>query len=79
VAERGVRDFVPDHVGEFVLVVCQRQETPRDEDVTAGERERVGLELVDHRELVVEGSARHAAEELPTDLAHIGVELRIGE
>mgnify|MGYP005809727005 CR=1 FL=1 len=41
VATCNVHDLVTDHIRELVLVVHQRDETPRDEDVPAGQGERV--------------------------------------
>ncbi len=77
VPTRRVGDLVPDHVGELVLVVGEREQPARDEDVAARQREGVGLVLVDHLELVLEAAPRHAAQQLAADPVHVGVELRV--
>jgi hypothetical protein len=63
VARGRVGDLVTEHVGELVLGVGERQQAPRDEDVTPGQCEGVGLELVDDRELVLEGAEHGVARE----------------
>ena len=58
-----VADLVADHAGQLVLVVGQRQQAARHEDVSTRQRERVRLDLVDDAEVVLElaGSEWRAA------------------
>jgi hypothetical protein len=72
-----VGDLVSDHAGQLGLIIGEREQAARDEDVTAGQRERVGLGHVDDRKAVAHVRARCVAREALSNRVDVRDELRI--
>ncbi len=76
VASRDVTDLVSDHVGEFGFRIGKNQEPPTHIDVTAGEREGVGLRHVGDGEVVADVFAGGEGSQALAQLIDVGGELR---
>jgi hypothetical protein len=72
-----VADLVSHHCGKLRLVAEERQDSARDVDVAAGQRERVHGRLVDHREGPRQIRTVRRAHQPLADTFHVALQLRI--